>query len=360
MEILVKVNGQKMMIESNSITLAPGSQEFVKFIFELSEDWDGLKTFAQFSQNGVGYNIYLDSENSVYLPHELVGGECMLLLYGTGIFKIATTCGIKLYICENGYVSDSQGTEVTETLYQQLIDELGNLFDSPALTGTPTTPTPSIDTDNTQIANTAFVKDAIDESHDSTVLTGTPTAPTPSSGDDSTKIATTAFVNEAITTGINNITSETIAPAINGKADINSPVFTGTPQAPTASADTDNTQIATTEFVNDAINRSVENGLVVDAISSAIANKADIDSPTFTGTPQAPTAPIGTGNTQIATTGFVNNALNSIIVNNLTTTSEGYVLDARQGKAIIDYLNSTLGNQVVYSLDGTTLTITSK
>ena len=41
------------------------------------------------------------------------------------------------------------------------------------------------------------------------------------------------------------------------------------------------------------------------AVSSAIASKADINSPTFTGTPAAPTAAAGTATTQIATTAFV-------------------------------------------------------
>jgi microcystin-dependent protein len=40
------------------------------------------------------------------------------------------------------------------------------------------------------------------------------------------------------------------------------------------------------------------------AISSAIASKADTASPTFTGTPAAPTASSGTSTTQVATTAF--------------------------------------------------------
>jgi hypothetical protein len=40
------------------------------------------------------------------------------------------------------------------------------------------------------------------------------------------------------------------------------------------------------------------------AIASAISSKADTNSPTFTGTPLAPTAASGTNNTQIATTAF--------------------------------------------------------
>jgi len=45
------------------------------------------------------------------------------------------------------------------------------------------------------------------------------------------------------------------------------------------------------------------------AIASAVASKSDSNSPTFTGTPLAPTANAGTNNTQIATTAFVQTAL---------------------------------------------------
>jgi len=45
------------------------------------------------------------------------------------------------------------------------------------------------------------------------------------------------------------------------------------------------------------------------AIATAIASKADTTSPTFTGTPIAPTAAGGTNTTQLATTAFVTNAL---------------------------------------------------
>jgi hypothetical protein len=41
------------------------------------------------------------------------------------------------------------------------------------------------------------------------------------------------------------------------------------------------------------------------AIASAISSKADSNSPTFTGTPLAPTASVGTNTTQVATTAFV-------------------------------------------------------
>lgn len=45
------------------------------------------------------------------------------------------------------------------------------------------------------------------------------------------------------------------------------------------------------------------------AISGAVASKADLAGPTFTGTPSAPTASYGTNTTQLATTAFVQAAL---------------------------------------------------
>lgn len=48
------------------------------------------------------------------------------------------------------------------------------------------------------------------------------------------------------------------------------------------------------------------------AIASAISSKADTASPTFTGTPAAPTASSGTNTTQLATTAFVTAALQTV------------------------------------------------
>lgn len=49
-----------------------------------------------------------------------------------------------------------------------------------------------------------------------------------------------------------------------------------------------------------------------DAISTAIATKANLASPSFTGTPTVPTASAGTNTTQAASTAFVKTALASI------------------------------------------------
>ena len=173
---------------------------------------------------------------------------------------------------------------------------------SPALTGNPTAPTPATADNDTSIATTAFVKaqgyltsapvtsvagktGAVtlvvgDVSGAaplaSPTFTGTPAAPTATAGTNTTQIATTAFV----TAGLNL------------KANLASPTFTGTPAAPTASAGTSTTQLATTAFVTTADNL-----------------KANLASPALTGTPTAPTATAGTNTTQIATTAFVTAAV---------------------------------------------------
>ena len=48
------------------------------------------------------------------------------------------------------------------------------------------------------------------------------------------------------------------------------------------------------------------------AVASAVSSKADINSPTFTGTPSGPTASAGTNTTQFATTAFVTAALSAV------------------------------------------------
>jgi hypothetical protein len=54
-----------------------------------------------------------------------------------------------------------------------------------------------------------------------------------------------------------------IASAISSKADINSPALTGTPTAPTASAATNTTQLATTAFVQTALSAAFTSGMIM-------------------------------------------------------------------------------------------------
>lgn len=84
-----------------------------------------------------------------------------------------------------------------------------------------------------------------------------------------------------------------IETAMGTKADINAPSFTGLPLAPTAGSGTNSTQLATTAFVTTAGN------LKADLASPTIT------SPTLIGIPTSVTAAAGTNTTQIATTAFV-------------------------------------------------------
>ena len=77
-----------------------------------------------------------------------------------------------------------------------------------------------------------------------------------------------------------------------GSATLASPTFTGVPAAPTAAANTNTTQIATTAFV-----------------MTEVGDYATLASPTLTGTPAAPTAAADTNTTQIATTAYVQTEL---------------------------------------------------
>jgi hypothetical protein len=105
--------------------------------------------------------------------------------------------------------------------------------------------------------------------------------------------------------------------ALDTKAPIASPGLTGTPTAPTAGADTNTTQLATTAFVLGQAGTSAPsmNGSAAIGTSTRFAradhvhptdtSRAPLASPALTGTPTAPTPANGTNTTQIATTAFV-------------------------------------------------------
>jgi hypothetical protein len=154
--------------------------------------------------------------------------------------------------------------------------------------------------------------------------------------------------------GLDNVdnTRDTLKPistatqnALDLKAPLASPALTGTPTAPTAAANTDTTQVATTAFVKTAVANLVDSApAVLDTLNelaaaigdnpnyatdlaASVGLKAPIASPTFTGTvtipagasisgfaplaspdltgvPTAPTAAANTNTTQVATTAF--------------------------------------------------------
>ncbi|MCE2835616.1 MAG: hypothetical protein LW834_01235 [Cyanobium sp. 49614_E6] len=101
------------------------------------------------------------------------------------------------------------------------------------------------------------------------------------------------------------------------RAALASPTFTGTPAAPTAAVDTNTTQIATTAFVVGQAGTATPQADGTAAVGTSLrfarqdhvhptdTTRAALASPTFTGTPRAPTAGVDTNTTQLATTAFV-------------------------------------------------------
>lgn len=147
----------------------------------------------------------------------------------------------------------------------------------------------------------------------SPTFTGIPKAP--GYNGIASQIITLTHLSNAVTT-LNN--------SIDLKAPLNSPSFTGTPTADTPGEDSNSTTLSTTAFVTRAVNtkasqlvsgyESYTNSAIVDysnSVNQLLALKADLNSPNLTGTPTAPTAEIGTNNTQIATTAFTVSAVSA-------------------------------------------------
>ncbi|NQW76807.1 MAG: hypothetical protein HQ448_08380, partial [Cytophagales bacterium] len=113
-----------------------------------------------------------------------------------------------------------------------------------------------------------------------------------------------------------------LAADLANKANIASPSFTGTPTAPTPTSNDNSTKIATTAFV-----QAATTGI---ALQTSLDGKADKNSPTFTGTPVLPAETIGvtqaSGNnsTKLATTAFVTSSV-SAGVQDATTTASGKI-----------------------------------
>jgi hypothetical protein len=105
--------------------------------------------------------------------------------------------------------------------------------------------------------------------------------------------------------------------ALDAKAPLASPGLTGTPTAPTATTDTNTTQLATTAFVlgqaaatapgmdGTAAIGTATRFARADHVHPTDTSRAPLASPALTGTPTAPTPANGTNTTQIATTAFV-------------------------------------------------------
>lgn len=196
----------------------------------------------------------------------------------------------------------------------------------------------------------------------SPTFTGTPAAPTAAPGANTTQLATTAFVEAA---------RVILAAATALKANIASPTFTGTPAAPTAAVDTNTTQLATTAMV---LAQAASATPLVDATPAVVGtstrfargdhvhptdtSRAPLASPTFTGTPAAPTAALDTNTTQLATTAFVQTArsltpgfVSIKVQNNATDANNDIDFLAGRARDSTDVDNIVLASTLVKRLD---------
>jgi hypothetical protein len=139
-----------------------------------------------------------------------------------------------------------------------------------------------------------------------------------------------------------------VHPTDTSRAPLNSPVFTGTPTAPTPPALDSTAKLATTAFVQAAVIGGITGGNIppagtlmplVDATPGAVGvsvyytredhvhptdtSRAPLASPAFTGTPTAPTPIAGDNSTKVATTAFsAANEVRTDIVQALTAAQQ--------------------------------------
>lgn len=233
---------------------------------------------------------------------------------------------------------------------------------SPALTGAPTAPTATDGTNTTQLATTAFVQAAvggylakggltggtvtltdIEASNPvigfSGILTSNLTVIVPTTvkrlwaiynataGAFSLTVKTASGTGVTVAQGKRNLVYTDGTNVYDGFNDFDNIALTGVSTAPTPATGTNTTQIATTAFVNAEIaadrpfeattaNIKMDGAQSVgllntvargDHVHPTDTSRAPLASPSFTGTPTAPTAAVATNTTQLASTAFVQN-----------------------------------------------------
>jgi hypothetical protein len=228
------------------------------------------------------------------------------------------------------------------------------------LNGTVNATTATAGTSTTQIATTAFVTtaDNLKANIASPSLTGTPLSTTAAADTNTTQIATTAFVvgqagsatplvngTAAVGTSLRFARQDHVHGTDTTRAALASPTFTGTPAAPTAAVDTNTTQLATTAYV-------VGQGYLKSATASS--TYAPLASAALTGVPTAPTATAGTNTTQLATTAFVTAAVPALA----TTQDSRQFTNDTKAMSPRDVLWSMLSQDFV-DISGPSMTVTN-
>lgn len=109
-----------------------------------------------------------------------------------------------------------------------------------------------------------------------------------------------------------NAQVDALQSSIDAKAPLASPTFTGTVVLPSGTVTSD--MIADGTIVDADISSSAAiSQSKISGLSTSLSAKAALASPAFTGTPTAPTASAGTNTTQVATTAFVSTAVSNLV-----------------------------------------------
>ena len=148
----------------------------------------------------------------------------------------------------------------------------------------------------------------------SPTFTGTPAAPTATAGTNTTQLATTAFVTAAVAAVIDSApgaldTLNELAAALGDDANF---ATTITNSIAAVQADVDQNEVDS-DAAEAALSARITTLEADPTTAAAVALKADIASPALTGTPTAPTAAADTNTTQIATTAYVQTEIADLI-----------------------------------------------
>jgi hypothetical protein len=298
-----------------------------------SQTINGAKTFSNANQTlgnstaagtiaiGTGATVS-GSTKTVNIGTGGVAGSTTNIAIGSTTGTSTTT----LQGITNG-VTQSAGDsslKLATTAFVTTADNLKANIASPTFTGTPTAPTATPGTNTTQIATTAFVTAAVSASTGATwgSITGTLSSQTDlqSALDAKLSSATAATTYYPLTGNPSGFLTSAPVTSVAGKTGavtlVNTDISGLGTMATATAADYSTTTVAnglyyplssnpagylTTAPVTSVAGRTGAITLAVADVSGA----APLASPTFTGTPTAPTATPGTNTTQLATTAFV-------------------------------------------------------
>jgi hypothetical protein len=140
---------------------------------------------------------------------------------------------------------------------------------------------------------------------------------------------------------------------IPGVAGLTSPAFSGTPTAPTPASTVSDNTLATTAFVKNQ-NYITSAGAPVQSVAGRtgavtlavadVSGAAPLASPVFTGAPNAPTAPAGDNTTLIATTQYVQTAVNGLLSKSVAGGSDVTLSSTENGNNIYIFTGTLTAN----------------